>query len=172
MNIAEILQDKLMKPKEKTEMLTMLLSGNTITIDQLINFASSAKDADKASCIEVVEHVSLKTPSIVNQDAFGFVTRSLAEKAPRIKWESARVVGNTAHLFEDQLEAAIRNLLENSEHAGTVVRWSAAYALGQIVKLKLPLNAELVPAVEAIAEREDKNSIRKIYLDALKKSKC
>jgi hypothetical protein len=49
------------------------------------------------------------------------------------------------------------------------VRWSAAYALGQIMLLKLPVNKGLIPAAEAICAREEHNSIRKIYLAAIKK---
>jgi hypothetical protein len=169
MNIAEILSDKSIKPKEKTELLSELIAGKTIGIDQLISFATAAKEADKATCIESLEHVSLKMPEIVNAEAFDFVTQCLTEKAPRVKWESARVIGNTAKLFPHRLENAVKNLLVNTEHPGTVVRWSAAFALGQIIKLKLPLNTDLLPAAEAIVNREEKNSIRKIYLDAVKK---
>ncbi len=169
MDINEILNDKLRKPKEKTEAISSLLSGNTISIGKLVQYAALAREADKASCIEAIEFASQKHPGIVDTVTFDFITQSLSEKAARIKWESARVIGNTAFLFPDKLESAVKNLLENSEHPGTVVRWSAAFALGQIVKLRLPFNTDLVPAIKAIAEREEKNSIRKIYLDALKK---
>jgi HEAT repeat protein len=92
----------------------------------------------------------------------------LTEKAPRIKWESAKVVGNIAHLYPDKLDEAIKNLLINSEHTGTVVRWSAAFALGQIIKLRTSRNRNLIPAIESICKREEKNSIKKIYIAALK----
>jgi HEAT repeat protein len=93
----------------------------------------------------------------------------LTEKAPRVKWESAKVIGNIAHLYPDKLDDAIKNLLTNTEYDGTVVRWSAAFALGQIIKLKTKRNKILIPAIEAICKREEQNSIGKIYLDALKK---
>jgi hypothetical protein len=51
------------------------------------------------------------------------------------------------------------------------VRWAAAFALGEIIKLKLPINQDLVPTIENIIEREEKNSIKKIYQAALKKIK-
>ena len=93
----------------------------------------------------------------------------MTEKAPRIKWESAKVVANISHLYPDKLDEAINNLLSNSEHSGTVVRWSAAFALGQIIKIKTSRNKDLISAIESICKREEKNSIKKIYLDALKK---
>jgi hypothetical protein len=171
MTIPDILHDKLIKPKDKTETIAKMLTDAILTVEELIGFASEARDADKATCIEALEYVSQKLPEIVNADAFGFVARSLAEKAPRVKWESARVIGNTAHLFAGNLDTAIRNLLANTEHPGTVVRWSAAFALAQVIKLGLPANKDLLPAIEAIVNREDKNSIRKIYLEAFKKAK-
>jgi HEAT repeat protein len=92
-------------------------------------------------------------------------------KAPRVKWESAKVIGNSAHLFSDDLEEAIKNLLTNTEDKGTVVRWSAAFALGEIVKIKTNYQIDLIKAIEVIIDREEKNSIKKIYQKALKQLK-
>ena len=168
MNIEELLTNKAIKPKEKTETLsTWLLAGN-LDADDLIEFASKEKDPAKATCIEAIEFATKQKPAIANEKVFLFVTNTLIEKAPRVKWESAKVIGNIAHLFPAKLDDAISNLLANSEHTGTVVRWSAAYALGEILKLKTKHNKELLPAIEAIHQREEKNSIKKIYTTALK----
>ncbi|MES2555308.1 MAG: hypothetical protein V4604_04105 [Bacteroidota bacterium] len=170
MNLEELLKDKLIKSKEKTETISALLLNKTLNADDLIEFTSDLKDPDKATCIEALEYATKQQPALMTPVAFGFVTTTLTAKAPRVKWESAKVIGNTAALFPDKLDEAIVNLLNNSEHQGTVVRWSAAYALGEIVKLKTSHNSLLIPAIEAICNREEKNSIRKIYLDALKKA--
>jgi hypothetical protein len=171
MNFKELLDDKSVKPKEKTEALSHWLLNNPGKIDDLLQFAGSSKDPVKATCIEAIEFATKSKPEIASPACLKFVSGTLNEKAPRIKWESAKVVGNTAHLFPGKLDEAIKSLLVNSEHTGTVVRWSAAYALGQIIKLKTPLNKDLIPAIESICKREEKNSIRKIYLEALKKVK-
>lgn len=170
MSIQEILSDKTLKPKAKTETISSLLLGKKISIDELITFAAAAKDPAKATCIEALEFVTKQNPDATDKACLAFVSQMLVSKAPRVKWESARVIGNIAHLFPASLDEAINNLLTNSEHPGTVVRWSAAYALGEILKLKTKHNKDLIPAIEAICKREEKNSIRKIYLDALKKS--
>lgn len=167
----ELLNDKSKKPKEKTEMLSQMLLGNPKTLDDLINFASLAKDSIKATCIEAIEFASKSNPEIATLACLNFVSKTLKEKAPRVKWESAKVVGNIVHLYPDHLDEAVVNLLVNTEHSGTVVRWSAAYALAQIIKLKSKLNQQLIPAIESICEREEKNSIKKIYMETLKKVK-
>ena len=170
MDISVLLNDKGLKPKVKTETLSAWLFENKITIDNLIAFAESAKDPVKATCIEALEFATKQKPALINKTTFQFMSQSLTAKAPRVKWESAKVIGNTAHLFVDKLDEAIKNLLINSEDKGTVVRWSAAFALGEILKLKTTHNKDLLPALEAICEREEKNSIKKIYLDAIKKT--
>ncbi len=170
MELAELLNDKGKKPKEKTEILSNWILGGAISMNSLIDFADKAKDPVKATCIEALEFATKQNPDAANLEAFEFVSQNLASKAPRIKWESAKVVGNTARLFLNKLDVAVKNLLINSEHEGTVVRWSAAFALGEILKLKTNLNTELLPAIEAICLREEKESIRKIYLAAIKKA--
>ena len=107
---------------------------------ELIALAEKSKDPDKATCIEALEFASRKNPAIADKQCFLYVSKCLTEKAPRIKWESAKVTGNTAHLFTTKLDEAIKNLLVNTEHDGTVVRWSAAFALGEILKLKTKHN--------------------------------
>ncbi len=171
MDIKELLNNKSLKPKEKTETLCKWILNKVIKINEIIDFAHTSKDPIKASCIEAIEYVTKSNPEIASLSSLEFVSKTLAEKAPRVKWESARVMGNIAHLYPDNLDEAINNLLVNSEHSGTVVRWSAAFALGQIVKLKTVKNKDLIPAIESICEREEKNSIKKIYVDALKKAK-
>ena len=172
MDLETLLKDKNIKPKAKTEAISQGLLDGTLSIGSLISVAKSAKDPDKATCIEAMEFATQTRPSIATEECLNFVSATLADKAPRIKWESARVVANIAPLFPDKLEVAIKNLLSNSEHSGTVVRWSAALALGEILKLNTSHNVNLKPALEALCDREEKNSIKKIYQSALKKSKA
>lgn len=170
MNIGDLLKDKALKPKEKTETISNWILDGSIAMDELIAFAEKQKDPARATCIEAMEYATKQKPEVADESVLGFVTQTLTAKAPRVKWESAKVIGNIAHLFPKRLEKSISNLLENTGHEGTVVRWSAAFALGEIVKLKTKDSPELVPLIENICNKEEKNSIRKIYLDALKKS--
>lgn len=171
MNLQIILNNKAVKAKEKTITLSQMLLDGKVISAELIEFAETCKDPAKATCIEAIEFATKTKPEIASLACLMFVSKTLAEKAPRIKWESAKVIGNIAHLYPAKLAEAIKNLLNNTEHEGTVVRWSAAFALGEIIKIKSSLNKDLIPAIESICSREEKNSIRKIYLEALKKVK-
>lgn len=171
MTIEELLKDKTIKPKEKTETISRWILEKSLPIDELITFAEKQKDPAKATCIEAIEYATKQNPTIADESVLLFVTEALKEKAPRIKWESAKVIGNIAHLFPAQLDKPISNLLTNAGHEGTVVRWSAAFALGEILKLKTRHNPGLFSAIENIYEKEEKNSIRNIYSAAIKKTK-
>ncbi|HEU4719085.1 MAG TPA: hypothetical protein VFU15_14675 [Bacteroidia bacterium] len=166
----EILSQKDVKPKEKTEMISRMLSEKKFSAGEWLELASAAKDPVKATLIEAMEFSTKEVPALLDEPGFDFLVRSLSAKAPRVKWESAKTIGNTAQRFPHKLDEAVEALKKNAADEGTVVRWSAAFALGEIVKLNLPLNKQLVPLVKKIMEKEEKNSIRKIYAAALKKA--
>lgn len=168
MTLEILLKDKTKKIKERTETISNWLLDGSMPIDELIAFAEKAKDPEKATCIEAIEYATKQKPELADESVLSFATKMLTEKAPRVKWESARVIGNIAHLFPTKLKKAIVNLLVNTEYEGTVVRWSAAYALGEIVKLKTKHNKDLIPAIKAILKHNKDNAIRKIYEKAIK----
>jgi len=170
MNFVELFKNKTIKSNQRTEQLAHWLMDNPKQISRMLDFASKTKDAEKATCIEAIELATKAEPNLVDAAILKFVINSLSDKAPRIKWESARVIGNVAHLHIANLDSAIPTLLKNAIHEGTVVRWSAAYALGEIIKQKTKLNAQILPAIEKIMADEEKNSIKKIYAQSIKKS--
>lgn len=170
MNLPAILSDKTLKAKAKVEAISDLLLSKKLSLPDLIKTAKAEKDKAKGDCIEALEFATRQNPALATAACLTFVTDTLAEEAPRVKWESAKVIGNIAAQFPDKLGPAIAALLKNAEHTGTVVRWSAAFALGEIVKLRTKKNKELIPAIESILRHEEGNAIRKMYQAALKKA--
>lgn len=169
MTITGLLNDKTKKAKEKVEKISIWLLDGSLPIDELLAVTEKVKDPEKATCIEAIEFATRQNSKIANDNVFAFVTKTLTEKAPRVKWESAKVIGNIAYLFPEKLNKAIDNLLINTEYDGTVVIWAAAFALGEILKLKTIHNQDLLPVIEVICDREKDNAIKKKYLDAIKK---
>jgi hypothetical protein len=168
MDIQAVLTDKQLKAKAKVLLLSERLLQEQVSCADLIKAAKTSDDAGRGTCIESIEFATKSKPELASLDCLKFVTESLLDKAPRVKWESAKVIKNIGHCYPDKLDKAISNLLINSEFSGTVVRWSAALALGEILKLKGKQNRDLIPAVEAILRREEDNAIQKIYQKALK----
>jgi hypothetical protein len=169
MNFLVIINDRGIKTREKAEILCQWILEHPEQINDLIDLAISSKAHAKATCIEAIDYATAENPELASLDCLTFVTQNLSDISSRVKWESARVVGNIAHLYPTYLGEAIRRLLINSKHDETMVRWSTAFALGEIVKLNTRHNTTLIPAIKTILENEAKNSIRKTYLMALKK---
>ena len=169
MELETLLSDKSRKSKEKTEAVCTLLLDGELSTDQLLALLQSAKDRDKGTCIEALEFASKTKPEIITPACFAFLAECLNHKAARVQWESAKIIGNVAHLYSNQLDAVIPPLLINSETGGTVVRWSVAYAFGEMIRHPFPGREELIEALKAVSLREEKNSIKKIYQAAFKK---
>lgn len=166
MDLQEFFTDKSIKAKQKTEELSEMLIHSRISVDELLVFAKLQKDPIKATCMEAFEYATKNKPELAKNELFMFAIESLSNKAPRVKWESAKVIANTASIFPDLIEPAINALIKNTEHEGTVVRWSAALALSEIYKLNTKFNKDLATIFNGLVEREEKNSIRKLYLVA------
>lgn len=169
MDIQTILTDKNLKSKLKVEAISKVLLDKKVSVSERIRVARVSKDKEKGTCIESLEFATRTKPDLASSAVLHFVTETLTDESPRVKWESARVIGNIAHVFPTKLDNAIINLLTNSEYSGTVVRWSAAFALGEIVKLKTKHNKDLIPTIEAIIKRDEDKAIKKIFQKALKK---
>ena len=167
-DINAVLSDKQLRTKAKAEAISKMLEAGRFSLGDLLVVAKASKDSEKGTCLEAIEFATKSKPELASLDCLTFVSETLLDRAPRVRWESARVIGNIAHLYPGKLGKAIANLLNNSESPGTVVRWSAAFALGQIVKLRTRYNRDLIPAVEGIIRREPDNAIKKIYQAALK----
>ena len=67
MTIDELLQDKTIKPKEKTETISKWILDKSLPIDALIAFAEKQKDPAKATSIEAIEYATKQNPKIADE---------------------------------------------------------------------------------------------------------
>ncbi len=171
MTIDELLKDKTKKIKAKTETISQWLIDGSMPTDELIAFAEKSKDSEKATCMEAFEYATKQNLKIANENLLSFVTAMLSEKAPRVKSESARVIGNIAQDFPEKLSLVIEKLLKNTTDNGTVVRWATAFALGEILNIKTKHNQSLLSKMETLCEKEIENGVKKKYSDAIKKAR-
>jgi HEAT repeat protein len=172
MDIRATLSDKHLKAKDKVDAIAKMLLDRELGVDELIRVAGDSNNKEKGTCIEALEFATRAEPEVASAACLDFVVESLLDEAPRVKWESAKVVANIAQRYPERLCDAVTNLVANSEHPGTVVRWSAARALGEIVKLRTRHNRTLIPVIEAVLKRNDEDkAIIKIYQSAVKKAK-
>ena len=118
--------------------------------------------------MESLEYASKEDPSIA-EDMVDTVIQYLDYKdSPKVKWEASRVIANISQRYPDKASQAIDKLFKNSQDPGTVVRWSVAYALGEIAKYHPKSRTVLIPKIESILKKEKNNGVRNVYLKALK----
>ena len=61
-----------------------------LPVDELLAFADTQSSTNKATCIEAVEFATKKSVITTDDSLLSYVTKSLAEEEPRVKWESAK----------------------------------------------------------------------------------
>lgn len=166
MKIEQILTSEA-KPKEKVSMLTNEIKKDNKFIDEIINYFDSASTGEQGHLIESLEYISKDQPDLV-VPYVDFVIAHMGDKAPRVKWECARIIANLALKFPDKAQKAIQNLLKNTNDKGTVVRWSSAFALGELAKGNVGKRKELTAKCKKLSEAEQNNGVRNVYLKALK----
>jgi len=155
------------KPKEKVSLLVEKVKKEKKLLDELVEYFKAGSVADKGNCIEVMEYVSQDRPELI-LPYLDFVIENLNYSAPKVKWETARVIGNLALKYPDEVAKSIKKLFLNTKDEGTVVRWSAAFALTEIAKSNSKLQKELVKRFNQIVKEESNNGVKNVYLKALK----
>lgn len=168
MNLIETIKDKSLKPKQKTEFIAASLHSGNISIEEIILTETKLNAATLATCIEAIELATRAHGCSLSSIQLQWIIDKLSMPNPRIKWEAAKVIGNAIAYHKQMIETAVTALIANTKHEGTVVRWSAAYALAAIVILDTPINKELIPTVNELINTEEKESIKKIYRKSLK----
>ena len=165
-SIKEILKSK-KKPKEIVELLAEALKREKKLTGEFIQCFKDGTTTEKGNCMEAIEYITKENPEFA-EDYLDFVIEYINDKAPRVKWEACRIIGNVAKKFPDKVKEAVPKLLENTKDKGTVVRWSAAFALTEIAKSNQDVQKELAPEFKKILERETNKGVRNIYLKYLK----
>ena len=163
--IGEILQLSL-KPKEKVSRLANWLK-NQPNLTSLIGYYNDAKDSEKGACLSAITAIAKDDANFI-AGHIDFIVKQLSHKAPRVKWEANEIVAYSSKIFSGKLNLVVPKLLENSKNEGTVVRWSAAYALTEIAKNNPGLRDKLTGVFKKILKTEKQNGVRNIYLKTLK----
>jgi HEAT repeat protein len=167
MNLLDEIRQSGKKSKELTTFTAELIKEKKPSSKEFVAALTLGSNSERGTCVEALEYLTQDTPEIA-KPYLSQVIGSLTDKAPRVKWEAARVIGNIAAKYPQEALKAIDNLLVNTNDKGTVVRWSTAFALGEILKHNATIRPKLQKRVEEIVERETNNGVKNVYLKALK----
>lgn len=154
------------KPKELLVYLASLVKKNKSILKDFADSLKNSSDAERGICIETLEYVSKDSPDIAEPHVETVISY-LNDKAPRVKWEAARIIANISRSYPEKAVKAVENLMKNATDKGTVVRWSSAFALGEIAKNNKSRQKELIKTLENFANKEQNNGVKNVYLKAL-----
>ncbi|MCL1854756.1 MAG: hypothetical protein FWF86_03395 [Clostridia bacterium] len=171
MDVIGLLNNKAMKAVEKRNEIEEAIKTGALTIQGVQALEGAVDDKRISLVFEAMEAVTEKNPEIADLGWLKFAQKYITSQSNNLKRESSRIVGNIAHLFPNDLEAATQKLLANTSNDGTVIRWSSAYALGRIISVPQHANSELLGVVTALYEQETDTGIRNQYLRGLKQAR-
>lgn len=157
------------KPKELVAFVTEKVTANPALFPEIIALLKSGSKVEKGTCADILKHVSAANPELVApyiDDLLAYINYDL----PRVKWGIPETLGNVSAKYPVEAAKAIPNLLKNTSDDSTVVRWCAAFAITEIAKNSGREQQKLLtPKMQALAETEDNNGVKNVYLKALKK---
>jgi HEAT repeat protein len=158
------------KPKELVIFLAKEAKRDRKSFLQLNEGLKNGSDVQKGVCAEVMEYVTRTNPELALPYVDSII-EFINYKAPRVKWETSRVIANMSQKYPELASKAVNRLLSNAKDSGTVVRWSAAYALTEIAKGNPKLAKNLLPRFSQILRKEKNSGVKNVYLRALKQLK-
>jgi hypothetical protein len=169
MDILQLIRTSGKKGKDLNLYVAALFEKNNPSQDDFARAIIKGKDNERGVCIEGLEYLTQTQPQLV-KPYLSIIINCLTDKAPRVKWEAARVIANIAALLPKDIEPAIPSLIKNTSDPSTVVRWSTALALGEIAKSN-PSLTELISRIKTLSEKEENNGVKNVYHKALKQLK-
>jgi hypothetical protein len=167
MNILDEIRKSDKKPKELNAFIAKLILEKKPSGENFADALSSGSDSERGTCVEALEYATQTNPDIA-KPYIASVISCLKDKAPRVKWEASRVIGNVSKVLPKETGEAVSGLLVNTMDKGTVVRWSTAFALSEIAKHNDKLRASLIMKINEIVKKEQNNGVKNVYLKALK----
>ena len=167
--VEEILRSNI-KTKEKQLKLVEVVLSNRIPIGELIAFFEAASDVNKGTCADAMKHISAAKPVIL-EPYIHILIRYINYPAPRVKWGIPEAIGNMAKEYPKQAAVAIPYLLVNTSDNKmntAVIKWCAAFALGEIAKYNSETRIYLLPIFNNLINNEQNTGVKNVYRKAIK----
>ena len=102
MTIDELLKDKAIKPKEKTEAISKWILDKSLPVDELIAFADKQKDPSKATCIEAMEYANKILHADLEFSPISYLQKVYENKTGKIlsDEQAVSIYKNTKPIFD------------------------------------------------------------------------
>ena len=170
MKLSDVMQDATTKPVEKRRLLVAQLQAGTSSAQALFAEASQLGVKAQTLVLAALEEMTRLAPEHCDKGFIALALPYLSHKAPGLRREAARIIGNLAQHAPDDVEPCLPALLQLASSEGTVLRWAAAYALGRIVALPAYAHTPLYDTVRTLAQTENNSGVQKQYAAGLKRA--
>lgn len=165
----QVLGDKTLKGVARRQAAIAEIMSDDNAIAEIEANLPNINEKLLATFLEAVEEITNKKMKPLGVNYLRLAISNVSSDSNSCRREASRIVGNMASDFPTEVSDAIESLIANSKDEGTVVRWSAAYALSRIVVLQPYADSALLQRVETICQSEEDNGVRGQYEKALKK---
>jgi len=165
--IQDILASK-QKPKEKTLLIVQKIREDHTLIHELFSLFATGTDPQKGACADVMKEISKTNPDLL-LPYLDTMIHHITYRALHVTWGVQESLGNMAQEYPAETAAALPQLLKNTTHESTVVRWCAAYAITEITLHNTARQPEMIPTITRLSAREKNNGVQQVYLKALKR---
>lgn len=158
------------KPKEKQTTLVQAVLSGEIPVEEFVSFFETAGKVDQGTCADAMKHIASANPELLLPYIETLINH-INDPLPRVKWGIPEAIGNMANMYPQETARAVPNLLKNTsmdKNNTTVIRWCAAFALGEIARNNPDTREELLPVFKNLASQDENSGVRKVYRKVLK----
>ena len=164
------LRDKSLKGVARRQAVIELMLRGEAPLALLQDLMPQLDEKNAATVLEALEEISNKKLMPLEEGYLPLVIPYIASASNSCRREASRIVGNLAATFPEEVGEAVPLLMDNTADEGTVVRWSAAYALSRIVVLPSYAQSGLYDELQQLAATETEHGVKSQYDKALKKT--
>ncbi len=170
MTIIEIINDKSLKRLEKRKAVVTAIVSEKVDCSTILEMCKSLSEKKCSLLLESIEEVSRSKEYTLEVDYLDLAKKYILSSDNSCKREASRIVGNLAAKFPTKLDDAIKDLLQNTDSEGTVIRWASAYALSRIIVIPQYAKSSLFEQIYDLCVREEESGVKNQYIKALKKA--
>lgn len=170
MAVADEIKNWQGKPKELIVFISDKIVKEDRDFPQILKLLESGSKTERGIAADIIEQISMTKPELLKPH-IKVLVGYINDRVPKVKWGIPEAIGNLAQKYPDETVEAVPKLLINAKDDSTVVKWCAAFALGEIAKNNLSIQDSLVLKITEIANAERNNGVRNVYLKAIKKIK-
>lgn len=155
------------KHMQKVALIVKKILSDDKLVTPLFELLETGSKVERGTAAEVMKFVSKEKAELI-APYIDTLIEYIDYDVPRVMWGCPESIGNLAKNYPKEVEKAIPKLLKNLENDSTVIRWCAAFALGEIAKYNKDKQSDLLEKFDKIIKKEKNNGVKNVFKKAIK----